>query len=191
MAVSQYNRYIWLVETIRAARKITRAEIDRKWMHSSINENHESRFPERSFFRCRNDIEVIFGIEIKCQRSPYGGQYYIDESTITSRTKHWLLPQFTTTQSQERCHEPEARTESHAENIRARIGRNAAATLRSQPLHPSQREIEPSIFEWLISPTPDFIQQLRAFGSDVEILEPHYLREQFKAELEKQLALYK
>ena len=191
MAVSQYNRYIWLVETIRAAHKITRAEIDRKWMHSSINENHESRFPERSFFRCRNDIEVIFGIEIKCQRSPYGGQYYIDDSAINSRTKHWLLPQFTPTQSQEKCHVSEERTKSHAEIIRARIGENAAATLRSQPLHPSQREIEPSIFEWIVSPTPNFIQQLRALGSDVEILEPHYLREQFKAELEKQLALYK
>ena len=87
MAVSQYNKFIWLVDTIRSAGKITRAEIDRRWMCSSLNENHESRFPERSFFRCLNDIELLFDIEIKCQRSPYGGQYYIAKSDYKSQTK--------------------------------------------------------------------------------------------------------
>ena len=29
MAVTQYSKYIWLVDTIRSAGKITRAEIDR------------------------------------------------------------------------------------------------------------------------------------------------------------------
>lgn len=40
-------------------------------------------------------------------------------------------------------------------------------------------------------PTLDFIQQLRTYGSELEILKPQSLREQFKRELEKQLALYK
>jgi predicted DNA-binding transcriptional regulator YafY len=42
-----------------------------------------------------------------------------------------------------------------------------------------------------VAPTLDFIQQLRTYGSELEILQPQSLREQFKAELEKQLTLYK
>jgi predicted DNA-binding transcriptional regulator YafY len=59
------------------------------------------------------------------------------------------------------------------------------------PLHHSQKEVEPCVFEWFVAPTLDFIQQLRTYGSELEILLPQSLREQFKAELEKQLALYK
>ena len=74
MAATQYNKYIWLVDTIRSAGKITKAEIDRRWLHANLNEYHESRIPDRTFFRCLNEIEMLFDIEIKCQRSPYGGQ---------------------------------------------------------------------------------------------------------------------
>jgi predicted DNA-binding transcriptional regulator YafY len=51
--------------------------------------------------------------------------------------------------------------------------------------------VEPCVFEWYVAPTLDFIQQLRTYGSELEILQPQSLREQFKAELKKQLALYK
>ena len=65
MAASQYNRYIWLVETIRRAGHISRADIDRKWADSRYNDNKESALPERTFFRYRNAIEELFGIDIK------------------------------------------------------------------------------------------------------------------------------
>ena len=67
----------------------------------------------------------------------------------------------------------------------------AAKFLRSLPLHHSQKEVKPCVFEWHVAPTLDFIQQLRTYGSEMEILKPISLREQFKEELEKQLALYK
>ena len=99
MAVIHYNKYIWLVDTIRSAGKITKAEIDRRWQHANLNEYHESRIPERTFFRCLKEIEELFDIEIKCQRSPYGGQYYIPDSDSNSQTKQWLLSQFAMSQS--------------------------------------------------------------------------------------------
>ena len=306
MAVSQYNKFIWLVDTIRSAGKITRAEIDCRWMCSSLNENHESRFPERSFFRCLNDIELLFDIEIKCQRSPYGGQYYIAESDYKSQTKQWLLSQFAISQALDTSREmrdkilyepipkgteylttiveamreqkmlqvshlrfdsneqphvfllaplclklfrqrwyvlglmEEMRCEPNAPKrkirlyaldrvkhielterdfkqpknfmpndyfsgfygvfcgkeytptlIQARVDAHAAKFLRSLPLHHSQEEIEPCVFEWFVAPTLDFVQQLRTYGSEMEILKPTSLREQFKAELERQLTLYK
>ena len=56
MSVSQYNKYIWLVDTIRSAGKITKEDIDRKWAYSSYNENHESRFPERRMDNVRHSV---------------------------------------------------------------------------------------------------------------------------------------
>lgn len=305
MAVTQYNKYIWLVDTIRSAGKITRAEIDRRWEQSHLNENHNSQIPERSFFRFLNDIQVFFDIEIKCQRSPYGGLYYIAESDSNSQTKQWLLSQFAMSQSLDTSRELRdkilyepipAGTEylttivdamrdhkmlqvSHLrfdssepphvfllaplclkvfkqrwyvlgmtkelddkslelnkelrlyaldrvqrleltdkpfkqpkrfspqkyfsgyygvfsgkqykpELIQARVEPLAAKFLRSLPLHHSQKEIEPCVFEWFVAPTLDFIQQLRTYGSEMEILKPTTLREQFKAELEKMRRIY-
>jgi len=77
------------------------------------------------------------------------------------------------------------------EIIQARVVPIAAKFLRSLPLHHSQKEVEPCVFKWFVAPTLDFIQQLRTYGSELEILQPQSLSEPFKAELEKQLALYK
>lgn len=303
MAVAQYNRYIWLVDTIRSAGKITKEEIDRKWASSSYNDRHESRFPERSFFRCKNDILSLFDIEIKCDRA--NGVYYIDESDSNSQTKQWLLSQFAMSRSLDTSRElrdcilyepipagteylttivdairdskmlhvshlrfdstepphvfffaplclkvfkqrwymlglveeigseskvpkPEPRIysldrvhnlgllERHfkrpknfdakayfhdfygvfcgaqykPEHVRARVQPLSAKYLRSLPLHHSQKEVEPCVFEWYIATTLDFIQQLRTYGSELEILAPKSLREQFAQEAKHLVEMY-
>ena len=78
MSVSQYKRYIWLVDTIRSAGKISREEIDRKWASARINDNHEPRLADSTFFRYKNDVEELFDIEILCDRA--NGLYYIGDS---------------------------------------------------------------------------------------------------------------
>lgn len=304
MAVAQYNRYIWLVDTIRSAGKITKEDIDRKWAYSSYNENHESRFPERTFYRCKNDILSLFDIEIKCDRAN-GSVYYIEDSDSNSQTKQWLLSQFAMSQSLDTSRElrdcilyepipegteylttivdairdckmlhvthlrfdstapphifffaplclkvfkqrwymlglveeidgthqtPQAEPRIYSldrvqrlemmdrhfkrprnfdaqayfhhsygvfcgpqykpETVRARLQPLTAKYLRSLPLHASQKEIEPCVFEWYIAPTLDFIQQLRTYGSELEILAPHSLREQFAAEAKNLAEMY-
>lgn len=77
------------------------------------------------------------------------------------------------------------------ELIRVRFSENAAPFVRTLPLHPSQREIEPCVFEWYLAPTLDFIQQLRTQGSEIEILTPQSLRNQFAEEAQKLSNLYK
>ena len=304
MSVLQYNKYIWLVDTIRSAGKITKDDIDRKWVSSSYNENHESRFPERTFFRCKNDIMSLFDIEIKCDRAN-GSVYYIDESDSNSQTKQWLLSQFAMSQSLDTSrelrdcilyepipagteylttivdairdsrmlHVTHLRFDSDAaphifffapyclkvfkqrwymlgvveeivdtgkpaskepkmyaldrvhhlelldrhfkrpknfdaqayfanfygvfcgpqykpEFVRARVGEKSAPYLRSLPLHHSQKEVEPCVFEWYIAPTLDFIQQLRTYGSELEILAPQSLREKFANEAKELSKMY-
>jgi predicted DNA-binding transcriptional regulator YafY len=303
MSVSQYKRYIWLVDIIRSAGKISKEEIDRKWANARINDNHESRLADSTFFRYKNDIEELFDIEILCDRT--NGLYYIDDSDINSQTKQWLLSQFAVSQSLDTSRElrdrilyepiPEG-TEylttivnamrdskwlqvSHLrfdskepphifllaplclkvfkqrwyvlgfveeldgvhnipkdeprlyaldrmkhmetmektfrlpkdfdsqsyfsgfygvfrgkqfmpELIRARFSEDAAPYVRSLPLHRSQQEVEPCVFEWFVAPTLDFVQQLRTHGSKMEILAPESLRQQFAEEARRILKMY-
>lgn len=41
MPASQFKRYIWLVDTIRSAGRISRQDIDRRWANSSLNDTKE------------------------------------------------------------------------------------------------------------------------------------------------------
>ena len=301
MFITQFNRYIWLVDTIRSAGRITKEEIDRRWSNSVYNDLHETQIPERTFYRCIGAIEELFNIDIKCDRS--SGQYYIAKQATNSPTKQWLLSQFAVSQSQDAVRELENRVlyepipggseflttivdamrfnrwmlvthkrfdspephvfrlapyclkvfkqrwyviglacekdgtpinngepriyaldrmqemvpanecyqlprnfqpqayfvhwygvfrgrEYQPEFIRARFIEQAAPFVRSLPLHHSQKEIEPCVFEWYVAPTLDFIQQLRTFGAEVEVLEPESLRKNFKKELKNALFLY-
>lgn len=302
MSLLQYKKYLWLVDTIRSAGKISKEEIDRRWRNSSINENHDSKISDSTFFRNINEVESLFDIEILCDRT--NGVYYLNDKDINSKTKQWLLSQFSLSQSLDTSRElrddiiyepiPEGTEylttiveamkesrllhvshlrfdskepphcfylaplclkvfkqrwyvlgmveeydgqheapnepriyaldrvgklelmerhfkrpknfDSHAyfaqfygvfcgkqykpEFIRARLQPLAAKFLRSLPLHSSQKEVEECVFEWYVAPTLDFIQQLRTYGSELEVLAPKSLREQFAEEAGRLVQTY-
>lgn len=60
-----FECYIWLVNTI-ARGPISRAAIDEKWAHSSVNDYKTDSIPETTFHRWRNTVELLFDITIKC-----------------------------------------------------------------------------------------------------------------------------
>lgn len=71
-----FECYIWLVNTI-ARGPISRADIDEKWAHASVNDYKTDVIPESTFHRWRNTVELLFDIRIKCNTN---GEYYIDEA---------------------------------------------------------------------------------------------------------------
>ena len=77
-SVKLIRRYVWLIETIRRAGKISLEEINNKWLFSSLQNGDEEALPERTFHRHREAISDIFGIEIRCDRSN-GNVYYIEK----------------------------------------------------------------------------------------------------------------
>lgn len=87
------NRYIWLVDTLLQAGHtgLTYEQINSKYRYNdSISNGGE--YSLRTFHNHRRDIEEIFGIEIKCNKSEY--RYYIDDSDEikgTSMFRRWLL----------------------------------------------------------------------------------------------------
>jgi len=92
-----FNRYIWLTELIYSAGRITRDEIDRRWAQSSLNDEHSSCIPERTFHRWKNEIEELFQIIISCYKPT--NTYFIENSKEIEekKTLQWLLNTFAVT----------------------------------------------------------------------------------------------
>ena len=84
--------------------------------------------------------------------------------------------------------------EKEPETVEIKIEAYQANFLRTLPLHSSQEEIERqeqfSIFRYKVVPTFEFIQELRKHGSVLEVLQPQWLRAEFRKDLEYQLSKY-
>ncbi len=64
--------------------------------------------------------------------------------------------------------------------IRIRVKRASVESMRSQPLHSSQREVETTDrytdFEYVVAPTQELYAKLLSYGSSVEVLAPNEAR---------------
>ncbi len=89
-----FNRYVWLVETIQRAGRITFEEINEKWIHSRLNYSGED-IPLRTFHNHRVAIEEMFDINIECDRRG-GYVYYIENEDDIRRggIRTWMLNAF-------------------------------------------------------------------------------------------------
>ena len=86
MAHDLFNRYLWLVDTIRRYGRITRADIDELWRRSQFSNGNP--LPRRTFCNYREAAQELFKIEIHCD--PVTFEYYIDEDGGEAVTE-WLL----------------------------------------------------------------------------------------------------
>ena len=86
----KFKEYIWLVNTIHKARRITLAEINERWMRTEMSEGVP--LSRTTFYRHKDAIEDIFGIYIDCDRQD-GYKYYIgnDEVLQEDSVQNWML----------------------------------------------------------------------------------------------------
>ncbi len=91
MARDLISRYVWIVDTLNRYGKLTREDIDRLWMRSSISDGNP--IPPRTFYHYRRAIEENFHIDILCNRN---GEYYIDKGDDDNNRKftNWLLDSY-------------------------------------------------------------------------------------------------
>ena len=95
MISTTFNRYIWLVNTLIQAGRLTYEEISHKWEHSSLGDGNP--LPLRTFHMHRRAVEELFQIDILCDASD-GYRYYIEDlsSLRKDKTRQWLLNSFST-----------------------------------------------------------------------------------------------
>lgn len=89
-----FKEYIWLVNTIYRAKRITLAEINDKWQRTEMSEGMP--LSRTTFNRHKDAIEDIFGIFIDCDRKD-GYRYYIgNEDVLRENTvQNWMLSTLT------------------------------------------------------------------------------------------------
>ena len=88
--MTQYNKYRWLIDTIRRAGKISFKELSKRWEEDKNMSGYQP-LHRGTFNRWRDSIEKIFGIKIECQ--PSGGfVYYIKnaEDIEEDKLKQWM-----------------------------------------------------------------------------------------------------
>lgn len=87
-SASIFKQYVWLVDTIRRARRITLADIGERWQRTDLSEGRP--LSRTTFNRHREAVEEIFGITIACDAD---NRYYIvDNNLLTANTvQQWML----------------------------------------------------------------------------------------------------
>ena len=93
--ITQFKRYMWLVDLLHTHGALSKAEIDDYWSRSSLNDKRESRIPKRTFMRMKNDIGSLFGIYIECLRSR-GNKYALENADDMKQgnVQQWLINGF-------------------------------------------------------------------------------------------------
>ena len=90
MAKNLLNKYVWLVETIYKAKKISFEEINQRWVDNDLSEGKP--LPIRTFHKWRQAIEEMFGLIIENEN---GGQYryYIEnaDDLKNGSMRSWLF----------------------------------------------------------------------------------------------------
>ena len=90
MAKNLLNKYVWLVETIYKAKRITFEEINKKWLENDMSEGVELAL--RTFHKWRIAAEEMFGLIIECERK--GGYHYYIANTDEIKSgslRSWLF----------------------------------------------------------------------------------------------------
>ena len=90
MAKNLLNKYVWLVETINKAKKITFEEINEKWLDNDMSENKP--LPIRTFHKWKDAVQELFGLIIENEKgSQY--RYYIQnaDELKNGSMRSWLF----------------------------------------------------------------------------------------------------
>lgn len=87
---TKFKEYIWLVNTIYRARKISFAQLQEKWLETEMSGGVE--LARSTFNRHKDAIEDIFGIYIDCDRKD-GYRYFIGNPLVLEEDtmQNWML----------------------------------------------------------------------------------------------------
>ena len=88
-----FHQYIWIINTLRAYKRLTFEELNRKWQASEVTDGNALQ--RSSFNRHRDAILDMFGIIIDCDQKDY--KYYISNQEMLNddSVERWLFSTLT------------------------------------------------------------------------------------------------
>ncbi|MCH5221290.1 MAG: WYL domain-containing protein [Muribaculaceae bacterium] len=89
--MTQTEKYIWLIDTIYKAKKISLEDISQQW-RDYAGLNADEKLHRATFNRWKDEIFSQFGIMISCKRAG-GYKYYIENPEVIEENKlnKWML----------------------------------------------------------------------------------------------------
>lgn len=93
MAQSLMSKYVWIIDTIYKANKISFKELNRRWLDSEISEGVE--IPKRTFNNWRYAIQDMFGLFIENEGKGKYRYYIMNKEDINKNgLRSWLYNTF-------------------------------------------------------------------------------------------------
>ena len=93
MAQSLLSKYVWIIDTIYKADKISFKELNRRWLDSEISEGVE--IAKRTFNYWKDDIQDIFGLFIENEGKGKYRYYIMNKEDISKNgLRSWLYNTF-------------------------------------------------------------------------------------------------
>ena len=88
-----FHQYIWIINTLRAYRRLTLEELNQKWQDDGVADGNPLQ--RSSFNRHRDAILDMFGIIIDCDKKTY--HYYISNADVLcdDSIERWLFSTLT------------------------------------------------------------------------------------------------
>lgn len=91
MAINQINKYVWLVNTIYRAKKISFEDINRKWL-ANVELSEGIELPLRTFHKWRIAVEETFGLIIENEKRGDYRYYIVNEEEVSSQGMlSWMI----------------------------------------------------------------------------------------------------
>ena len=87
-----FRRYLWLLDVIYSAGRITLDEIRVRWQRNEMSGGEE--LPRKTFENHRKAVEELFDVNIACDRRT--NEYYVEcgDDMVRDDLRRWLLETF-------------------------------------------------------------------------------------------------
>ena len=93
VTTTQIRRYAWVVELLLRRKKLTIKEINEEWSRSSLVEYFDEKLDRKVWYKCFEDIGMIYGIIIEATKNANYSQWYImNPDALRGRdVQKWML----------------------------------------------------------------------------------------------------
>ena len=93
VTTTQIRRYAWVVELLLRRKKLTIKEINEEWSRSSLVDYFDEKLDRKVWYKCFEDIGMIYGIIIEATKSANNSHWYIlNPDALRGRdVQKWML----------------------------------------------------------------------------------------------------
>ena len=89
----QIQKYAWVVELLMKRKKLTLKEIQEEWLRSSLSEGDRNIHDRKTWYKCFEDIGMVYGIIIEVTPKTDNSKWYIlnPEALRGRNVQQWML----------------------------------------------------------------------------------------------------